>query len=355
LCYVFFYFHQLRVHWYLIACMSDDEKAQREGFVTVINCVQVDIASMLKAQVSKIRACLGRGRASRMRECLPMRPSAVHCCYNDIRLRPIISLYQQVMGTHGRVRFRAHFGSHTECQYALMSFGIMPSSLPFDTEGNKNCIYLNQWIEKQKILEAGRKKIGAQDISQTGLSKLEFELSKMKKKPGYDKAKFLWPASVTDPMFRLQFLRAADFNPRKAARLLVKSMPCVGAGHLCLWDLMEWLEMRKKELQVLDDTNVIHFPSVTDILLGRGFCYQNFPGNLYFMTVIEMHKKSYEDAGLDLQKKRAISIEVVKMTHESGARFLYRADMEEDGWLQVDDRTAREKVCMAFRNIRRGK
>jgi hypothetical protein len=358
LCHAHFYFHQFRVHWYIIAAMSDDERAQREGFVTVAYNVQVDIASLFKVPVFA-------SRKTRMRECLPMRPSAIHFCYNDIRLRPFISLYQKCIGTHGRVRFRAHFGSHTECQYALMSFGIMPDCLPVDTEGNKNCVSLNQWIEKQKILEAGINKLGAQDNSQMdecdqdiwqlGLSQLELELSKIKKKPAYDKAKFLWPTSVTDPVFCLQFLRAAHFNPHKAAQLLLESLPCVNEGHSGLSDLMEWLEKRKEELQFGDDTDLIHFPSVTDILLGRGFCYQHFPGNLYFITVIEMNKEIYDDAGSDQVKKFVISKEVLRMTHESGARFLQRADIEKDGWLQVDDQAARKKISHAFRNLRRRK
>jgi hypothetical protein len=314
--------------------MSDNERAQREGYLSVVYSVQVDIASMFNKMHTP------NGRLRRMRECLPMRPSAVHCCYNDIRLLPFISLYQQFIGTHGRVRFRTHFGSHTECQHALMSFGIMPDCLPVDAEGNKNCISWNQWIEKRKILESER--IGsflhrsllefelsldspdtlqmdgaqvssllefevsfgsqgtlqmdrAQDIS---LLELEFDLSNIKKKPAYDKAKFLWPTSVTDPSFCLQFLRAANFNPCDAARLLLESLPWVdlGGGKLGLADLMLWLEKRKTELQAAhtiasssssDDTHVIYFPSVNDILLGRGFAYQNFPGNQYFISFLE--------------------------------------------------------------------
>jgi hypothetical protein len=298
-----------------------------------------------------------------------MRPSAVHFCYNDIRLLPLMSMYQQSIGTHGRVRFRAHFGSHTECQYALMSFGIMPASLPVDTEGNKSSISLNQWIEKQQILEDSiflHRSLLEFELTHGSpevISQLEFELSKIKKKPAYDKAKFLWPTSVTDPVFCLQFLRAAEFNPYKAAQLLLESLPCVDDGNLGLTDLMEWLEKRKEELQVvqktasssLDDADVIHFPSVTDILLGRGFGSQNFPGNQHFFTFVKMHQGIYDEAGTDQLKKTAISKKVVHTLQESGARFLQRAVVEEDGWVHVEDEVAREKVSMAFRNIRRRK
>jgi hypothetical protein len=345
----------------MMAVMSDDERAQREGFLAISYNVQVDIEFLFKGHVAKVHVSIGR--ATRIRECLPMRASAIHLCYNDIRFKPFMSMFQKFIGTHARVRFRTHFGSHTECQYALMSFGIMPDCLPVDTEGNKNYISLNQWIEKRKILEGTtflhrsilefELSLGSQDLE--GISQLEFELSKIKKKPAYDKAKFLWPRSVTDPSFCLDFLRATDSNPYKAAQLLLESLPCVNEGHSGLADLMLWLEKRKKDLQLRDDTDVIYFPSVTDILLGRGFGYQHFPGNHYFITAIEMHKESYDDAGSDQDKKFTISKEVLRMTHESGARFLQRADIEEDGWLQVDDQAARKKISHAFRNLRRRK
>jgi hypothetical protein len=279
-----------------------------------------------------------------------------------------------LVGTHGRVRCRTHFGSHTECQYALMSFGIMPDCLPVDTEGNKNCVSLNQWIEKRKILESERAgtflhrsllefepSLGSQDLEV--ISQLEFELSKIKKKPAYDKAKFLWPRSVTDPSFCIRFLRAADSNPREAARLLIDSLPSVDVdgGKLGLAALMLWLEKRQKELQAadpiafcsLDDTDVIYFPSSSDVLLGSGFAYQNFPGNQYFISFVKLLEGTYNDAGPHRLKKTAISKYVVKSLKASGSRFLKRAGNEENGWLHVDDHTARQKVSHAFRNLRR--
>jgi hypothetical protein len=96
----------------------------------------------------------------------------------------------------------------------------------------------------------------------------------------------------------------------------------------------------------------IEFPSSKDILLGSGFIYQNFPGNQYFITVVEMHVKSHMAAS-DQMKKTAISKQVMKVLRESGSRFLRRGDNEENGWVQVDAQTAFQKVSHAFRNIRR--
>jgi hypothetical protein len=330
----------------------DDEKARSEGFLTVAYNVEVDIASLFKGQVAKRHADIRR--ATRMREYLPMCPSAIHFCYNDVRLQPFMSIYQQFIGSNGRVRLRAHFGSHTECQYALMAFGIMPDSLPVDMVGNTTCIYLNQWIDKQKILEAGME-AGMKKFDGPDTLQLDFELSLIRIKPAYDKAKFLWPASVTDPIFCLKFLRAADFNPCDAARLLLESLPCVNDADLV--DLMVWLEKRKVEMELVDNkaSSLITFPSSKDILLGRGVPYQNFPGNKLFIAFLRKHEGIYDEAGSNQLKKTAISRNLMHTLQESGARFLQRACIEEDGWVNVDDEAARKKVSHAFRNLRRRK
>jgi len=53
------------------------------------------------------------------------------------------------------------------------------------------------------------------------LLQLDEELSRISDKPAYDMAEQQNRAYVTDPKFRLRFLRVASFNPRKAAIRLV--------------------------------------------------------------------------------------------------------------------------------------
>jgi len=53
------------------------------------------------------------------------------------------------------------------------------------------------------------------------LSQLDDELSRVAEKAAYDMAEQQNKAYVTDPKFRLMFLRAACFHPRKAAIRLV--------------------------------------------------------------------------------------------------------------------------------------
>ena len=47
----------------------------------------------------------------KVRKVLPMRVMGMHYCYDDFKLRPMMTLAMLVMGATGRVRFRAHYGA----------------------------------------------------------------------------------------------------------------------------------------------------------------------------------------------------------------------------------------------------
>jgi hypothetical protein len=53
------------------------------------------------------------------------------------------------------------------------------------------------------------------------LSDLELYISRIRKRSAYEKAKFMCAKYVNDTNFRLLFLRAAEFDPRAAAKKLV--------------------------------------------------------------------------------------------------------------------------------------
>ena len=62
------------------------------------------------------------------------------------------------------------------------------------------------------------------------LVQVEHEISQMKHKEYYSKALFLAPSRVKDDAFRLMFLRATDFDPIRAAKMIVtvsQSTTCI--------------------------------------------------------------------------------------------------------------------------------
>ena len=53
------------------------------------------------------------------------------------------------------------------------------------------------------------------------LQQMEYELSKMRNRMEYNLAHFLAPSKVKDMKFRLQFLRAENYDPKKAAKRII--------------------------------------------------------------------------------------------------------------------------------------
>jgi hypothetical protein len=85
-------------------------------------------------------------------------------------------------------------------------------------------------IEKDQILfdVHGIAQIHEEDPAsvEQNLQELEKELGKIRKKPAYEKAKYVNEAYVTGPAFRLMFLRCERFDPKLAAKRLVRHFEC---------------------------------------------------------------------------------------------------------------------------------
>jgi len=58
-----------------------------------------------------------------------------HICYDNLRVRPILSLILSTIGTFLTVRCRSHFGSASDCIYSLLTFGIPREALPITDDG----------------------------------------------------------------------------------------------------------------------------------------------------------------------------------------------------------------------------
>jgi hypothetical protein len=119
---------------------------------------------------------------------LPNRISAAHYCYDNPLILPALSLLQLLMGKENRIRFRSHYGklcefsptyreftptyrcgtdadtmqpslstgSHIECQYELMTFGIQNKILPIDAQGEMIRTKVSKFAEERKQIEGRR-------------------------------------------------------------------------------------------------------------------------------------------------------------------------------------------------------
>eukprot|EP00529_Nitzschia_sp_RCC80_P022304 CAMPEP_0113451484 /NCGR_PEP_ID=MMETSP0014_2-20120614/6361_1 /TAXON_ID=2857 /ORGANISM="Nitzschia sp." /LENGTH=478 /DNA_ID=CAMNT_0000342839 /DNA_START=182 /DNA_END=1618 /DNA_ORIENTATION=- /assembly_acc=CAM_ASM_000159 len=234
---------KLRGIWYSIMCAMEDERAQRTGLVNIFWVIDVGVTENLYFDLIR--------HVSIIEESLPYRSVGNHYCYNNPSMRPALNLLQLVAGKDNRVRFRVHRGSQMECQFALMTFGISQSILPYNEDGDLQGHYMEDFRRKRLSIEAERREAQGDRVD---------------------------------------------------------------------------------------------YPSMNDVLLGRGRPYQYHPGNVHLANLIKARREEYNSA--DRWQKTVISYDVARMVADNGGRFLQRQD---SGWKVVDQGVARDKVASSFR------
>jgi hypothetical protein len=100
---------------------------------------------------------------------------------------------------------------------------------------------------------------------------------------------------------------------------------------------------------------VIDEPTTNDVLLGRGKFAQYHPGNIQVRQIAEEWRDCY-DASEENSIKSSILAQILGIVqNEKRGRFLERfyGDDGREGWIEIDDHRAREKVALVFRSMRR--
>jgi hypothetical protein len=132
----------------------------------------------------------------------------------------------------------------------------------------------------------------------------------------------------------------------------MQAIPVNSEGVMRVKEHSKWIQNRRKHemlIQRLDSssTSVIVIPSHADVLFGKGKVFQLHMGNMKLSTILEERGADYFNAKRN--KKAAIAMAVVVgMKNEKNTRFLRQ---DNDGlWVEVDDKTAADKVGHGFRN-----
>eukprot|EP00339_Tiarina_fusa_P026309 CAMPEP_0117083640 /NCGR_PEP_ID=MMETSP0472-20121206/58883_1 /TAXON_ID=693140 ORGANISM="Tiarina fusus, Strain LIS" /NCGR_SAMPLE_ID=MMETSP0472 /ASSEMBLY_ACC=CAM_ASM_000603 /LENGTH=579 /DNA_ID=CAMNT_0004812337 /DNA_START=121 /DNA_END=1861 /DNA_ORIENTATION=+ len=91
---------------------------------------------------------------SQMRKVLPMRIVGMHYCYDDFRMRAMMTVAMLVMGGTNRVRFRGHYGDLEENLYKLQTFGLPTEALPVTADGEPKNKSHRQWLKTRSKQES---------------------------------------------------------------------------------------------------------------------------------------------------------------------------------------------------------
>mmetsp|Transcript_4289 Transcript_4289/g.10016 ORF Transcript_4289/g.10016 Transcript_4289/m.10016 type:complete len:471 (+) Transcript_4289:57-1469(+) len=126
----------LRVQYYYIMKALQSEETQLRGTVSI----WYGIGNL------KIKSRTGLVERFTAARSLPQKKAAIHVCCDDAQQFVLSSVMVKVMQANMRARVRLHFGSLTECQYQLSTYGIAPQSLPLDAFGNVNLDRHLRWV-----------------------------------------------------------------------------------------------------------------------------------------------------------------------------------------------------------------
>jgi hypothetical protein len=84
---------------------------------------------------------------------LPIKLAGYHFCFDDIRFRMVWGLASVFIGKEARLRARDHEGTHLECRYSLLSYGIPVDSMPITIDGVEDHSNILLWIEERRNKE----------------------------------------------------------------------------------------------------------------------------------------------------------------------------------------------------------
>jgi hypothetical protein len=76
---------------------------------------------------------------------------ACHVCFDYNPMKVWLSeMFGSLAGSKFLIRLQSHFGTHVECFYSLMTFGIPTKILPLDMDGSIDLRPLHEWIREHE-------------------------------------------------------------------------------------------------------------------------------------------------------------------------------------------------------------
>jgi hypothetical protein len=352
-----FYF-QLRAYYYnVMSNVEDDEEAQKRGIVA---CAYV-MGEGLKLDLEIVR------KTGKLRNTLPVRFNSAHFCYNDPLMLPVLNLGMFLMGTHTRLRFRTHYGTHEECLCTMSSFGIPISALPVSPRGELNLKTHRTFMAMRRAIEAKKSKgtgpllparARRQPIIKDAVVIAPRPIQpNINEPPGYEEGLMglmgfssnsdFWP---TLPCFANPWssvVEAPNLTPMVPPKQSQRPVPSLQA-HITGPSSTSASLPPATFGESPAKPHVIYDPCPNDILLGRGKPIQVRPANVRFREMIDKHMGKYDKSEKD--DKIIITAYILHLVEEEGGRFL--KELQDGGWVEVDMATARDKVSHAFRSQR---
>lgn len=98
-------------------------------------------------------------RFAKMGGTMPVKVTAIHCCYDDEQIRGMFYIGLYVMTKASRMRCRFHLGTHMEIIYTLMTFGIPKEAFPVNFSGGLRLELHREFIRKMRKADGANERI----------------------------------------------------------------------------------------------------------------------------------------------------------------------------------------------------
>ena len=310
----------------------------------------------------------------------PLKISAYHMCYAEKSVDGFAKMcLMWFMNQHSMRYRRAHFDKATETMYKMFTkYGIPSGCFPINhdtvhetlSESKTPLFHTHHhriWLEHRISLDREKKKV-IDSLQSVDLNAL---LSSMRTSNGSLSVDRLSFSSFNDPVnpkpddLFIGDLPLGDDTIMKSLRNsnvttvstdTINAM-IVAAGMAETDDLIDSFEQDLDESQFLSENLMKAHMSVReaeiaprDIKLGRGKPLQRHPGNMWFRDLISQQFKEYES--MDKRRQTEFSRHIVTVIKGEGRKF-WNKEQDSEGWIEVDDDAAREKVAVTFRTERK--
>lgn len=130
-----------RAFWYVLHAVLAEEETQKKGLVTII--------WPHNASLKKLDKKLMKLNSDSLRNCIPLRVSAMHICHPPKIFSIIFPIIKFFMGEVIKKRMRVHSGSQEKVLQYLEEVGITKDIAPAQLGGDVK-IDMKQWIQERR-------------------------------------------------------------------------------------------------------------------------------------------------------------------------------------------------------------
>jgi len=308
-----------RAFWYIWHCMITNTENQVSGCVNIVhartyllNCQQTGI----ETRGSDAQQLGDRDSFADIRKVVRIKDSmmgdaqmvALHYCYTDSKQNSMVTAQKiHFMNRHQRSHFREHYSTnHQEICFQLETFGIPIDKEIFLPNGHLGLKWYNEWIkcrEQQESISSSTDNNNNKNNNYVNNTNNDIDNT-----PNTTSSVALTP-TFDNPVLEVGVVDGA------------------GEG-----------------VDAVDV--VITIIRKFDVLFGKGKTREHV-GNLRCAYLVEQHEAEYENA--NRKQKTQLATTIVTMVQENNGRFLKK---DKEGWKEVEDKQAREKVSHFFRRRR---